>query len=116
MKTALIVVTLLASSAMAAERRLGQVVATAPTSQNNNTTAAPFAVPGNARISIQCSADAYVVISDSPTKTATNVEVKLAADVLFPTSTPSGFAGFVSILPVSGSSTCQVFVRTGNEV
>lgn len=116
MRTALILGALLASSAMAAERRLGQVVATAPTAQNNNTTAAPFTVPGNARISIQCSADAYVVISDSAAKVATNVEVKIAADILFPTSTPSGFSGFVSILPVTGSATCQVYVRSGNEV
>lgn len=100
----------------AAERRVGQVVATAPTAQNNSTTAAPFSLPGSTRISIQCNADAYVVISDSSSKLATNVEVKLAADVLFPTSTPSALNGFVSILPASGSATCQVFIRSGNEV
>lgn len=116
MRRALLLGALLALPALAAERRIGQVVATAPTAQNNSTTAAPFTVPGNARISIQCSADAYVVISDSPTKLATNVEVKIAADVLFPTSTPGGLNGYVSVLPASGSATCQVYIRSGNEV
>lgn len=101
--------------AEAAERRIGTITATAPTAQSNSTTGVPFTVPANAKLSIQCDADAYVVVGTSPV-TATSGEVRIAAGSLFPTSTGSGGAGAISILPVTGTAICNVFVRSGNEV
>ena len=105
----------MALCANAAERRIGTIAATAPTAQSNTSTGVPFSVPANTKLSIQCDADVYVVVA-AGTVTATANEVKISAGSLFPTSTPSGAGGVVSILPVSGSATCNVFVRSGNEV
>ena len=115
MRTAIILAGLLAGQAMAAERRIGAIAATSPTAKNNSTTAVPFTIPATSKISIQCDADVFVVVSGESTKLATNVEVKITAGVLFPTSTPNG-AAFVSVLPSTGTANCQVFVRAGNEV
>lgn len=106
------------SVAVAAESRIGKIAATAPTAKNNQTTAVPFNIGGNTRLSIQCDAPAYVLVSNSSAALATADDVKVAADGLFPTITAgsAGVAAYVSILPVTGSATCKVFVRTGNEV
>ena len=104
--------------AVAAESRLGKITSTAPTAQNNGTTATPFVVPSGTRLSIQCDADAYVAVSQSSTALATAEDVKIAAGSLFPTSTPksAGVPSYVSVLPVAGTANCRVFVRSGDEV
>lgn len=104
--------------AVAAESRLGKVTATAPTAQNNATTAVAFTVPSGTRISIQCDADVHVAVSQSSTALATAEDVKIASGSLFPTSTPksAGVPSYVSILPVSGTANCRVYVRSGDEV
>jgi hypothetical protein len=104
------------SAAVAAERRVGKVAATAPTAKNNATTAVAFSIAGNAKLSIQCDAPAYVAVTNDSSYVATADDVKVAADSLFPTTTPSSVSGYVSILPVTGTATCKVFVRSGNEV
>lgn len=102
----------------AAEKLVGKIAATAPTAKNNSSTAVPFTIGSGAKISVQCDAPVYVAVSQSSTQLATADEVKVAADQLFPTSTPSGtgIPAYVSILPVSGSAVCRVYTRTGNEV
>lgn len=105
------------SGAVAAEKRIGKIAATAPTAKNNATTAVTFVIAGNAKLSIQCDAASYVAVSNDSTYVATADDVKVAADSLFPTSTPSGSSpGYVSILPVTGTANCKVYVRSGNEV
>jgi hypothetical protein len=107
----------LVSPAFAAEKRVGKIAATSPTAKNNATTTTPFSLGGNTLLSIQCDAASYVAVTTDPAYVATADDVKVAADGLFPTSTAKGVgAAYVSVLPVTGSATCRVFIRSGDEV
>lgn len=105
-----------ASPSVAGERYLGVITAT--TTKNNSDTAVAFAIPANAKISVQCDVAAYVRVGNSSTLTVTSSNgVKVTADALFLTSTNSGTTSgaYVAALPVSGTANCKVFDRTGNE-
>lgn len=108
---------LLSMPAAAGEKYIGTLVATS--SVNNSTTATPFNIPSNQKLSIQCDAIAYVLVCSSTTGcTATSTNgVKLAADALFQTSTPSTTTGaaYVAALSASGTANCRVFTRAGTE-
>ena len=111
---------LIAATAWAGERFIGTI--SASTSFNNSTTDAGFAIPSNQKLSIQCTEGAYVVICDKLTGcTATSTTgVKLPADALFQTSTPStttgaAYVAILSTLTDGGYSNCRVFTRSGTE-
>jgi hypothetical protein len=113
-------VTAFALHAFAGEVRIGKITATSPTAQNNKTTATPFFVPSDTRLTVQCDAAVYIEVTDGAVCTAaTSDSFKLAADAWLPTSTPPGHAhhlgGCVSILPVTGTANCKVATRSGNE-
>lgn len=111
------VLILLSAFVHAGETRVGKITATAPTAKNNSTTAVPFTLGGNTKLSIQCDAVAFVLVTTNSAALATADDVKIAADQLFPTSTPSGVgATYISILPASGTANCKVYIRSGNEV
>lgn len=117
MRRLLLALCLLASPALAGERYLGTITAT--TTKNNTDTAAAFGIPAGAKLSVQCDATAYVLVctsSASCSATTTN-GIKVAADQLFTTSTPSSSAGagYVAVVSASGTANCRVFERAGNE-
>lgn len=97
------------------ERYLGTIVAT--TTTTNSSTATPFTINNGARLSIQPDAACYVAVSASSSVTATTTNgVKVEANALFPTSVPpTGSAGYVAVLAVSGTVNAKVFEREGNE-
>jgi len=117
MRHLLLAACLIASPALAGEKYIGTLVATS--SVNNSTTATPFAVPSNQKLSVQCDAVAYILICSTTTGcTATSTNgVKVAADALFTTSTPSTTTGsaYVAALSSSGTANCRVFTRSGTE-
>lgn len=117
MRNAVLAACLLALPASAGERYLGKITAT--TTKNNTDTAVPFGIPAGARLSVQCDATAYVTVCPAVGACAATADngIKVAADQLFTTSTPSnpGGTGFVAVLSPSGTANCRVFERSGNE-
>lgn len=121
-RLSLLVVLFGALSASAGERYLG-TISSAAVDTTNATTAAPFVVPTNALLTIQCkSGGAYIITDDTVAVTAVR-GVLVSSGVPFPTSTSSQNVVFVSgarsaivrILAVSGTVTCDVYARRGNE-
>lgn len=117
MRNAVLVACLLALPASAGERYLGKITAT--TTKNNTDTAVPFSIPASAKLSVQCDATAYVTVCPAvgTCVATTDNGIKVSADQLFTTSTPSnqGGTGFVAVLSASGTANCRVFERAGNE-
>lgn len=111
-----------ALSASAGERYLG-TISSAGADTTNATTAAPFVVPTNALLTIQCKAAAAYVITDDTVAVTAVRGVLVALGVAFPTSTSSQNVVFVSgarsaivrVISVSGTAACDVFERRGNE-
>ncbi len=133
-------VVLLSLPAFAGERLLGSIVSAAGADTTNATTATPFAVPPETKLTIQCSAATSICMNSSTTctlaGTTTNpgVAVSAAPDKL-PTSAGTGdltttsgaavsppktvvVAGKKSVtvrIVASGASTCNVYARNGDE-
>lgn len=136
--------------AWAAEKYLGKVISAWESdagilARNNylvDSGYSAFQVPCNSLISVQCNADTYVGVFDTPlTGVTSTTGVLVGANMLLPTSTgacpgPNGltipstladggpttitgiYGSFVSIgsaLTDGGFSTCKVFSRKGNE-
>jgi len=107
--------------AFAGETLLGTLTSTGA-DVTNATTGVPFYVPPDAKLTVQCDAAAYF-ISDDATAITSARGVKLAADVIFPTSTGALVRVTVSgqssavlrLISVSGTANCKVFQRRGNE-
>jgi hypothetical protein len=111
------ILVLASAPAFAGERYLGTIVAT--TTKNNTDTASPFGIPAGAKLSVQCDATAFVLVCQNAagcSATSTN-GIKLTADQLFTTSTPSSPSGvgLVAVVSPSGTANCRVFERAGNE-
>lgn len=115
---------LVASWVWAGENRfLGRLTSTG-TSINNASTAAPFAIPPGAKITIYCDAASRVLV-DNPSTAASGATtgVPVAAATLFPTSVGrangqqiSGVASAqIAMISVSGTANCDVWQRDGNE-
>lgn len=124
MRKPLLLLCLLAAPAWAGERLLGTLVSAAGADTTNSSTAAPFAVPFGAKLTVQCNATAYF-ITDTTTAASSTTAMKLSADEKFPTSTGSSGTGptatvsgkLSAVLRVAGPAavTCLVFTRQGNE-
>jgi hypothetical protein len=89
--------------------------------KDNSTTGVPFVISNHAKITIQCDADAYVLVSTLITVSASN-GLKVKADVPWQTSVndslltiSSKSSGTVRVISVSGTVNCKVFARTGDE-
>jgi hypothetical protein len=111
--------------AHAGERYLGSIVSGAGADTTNISTAAPFVIPGGARLTIQCTATAYVIGDTTTAVTATN-GVTVPADAIFLTKqasspmvpvTVSLVVMTTTILRIAGPAavTCDVFARNGDE-
>ncbi len=128
MKHALIVIALLsASTAFAGETYLGALVSAAGADITNDSTATPFYVPSDAKITVVCNAAAYV-ITDTRSAATTNGTngLPVSSGEKFPTSTgtqvkvstASGTAAAGgAIVRIAGAAavTCWVYARRGNE-
>ena len=126
MKHALIVaVALCASSAFAGERYLGAIASVAGADTSNDSTATPFFIPSDAKLTIVCNAAAYVITdSRSAATTAGTNGLPLSSGEKFPTSTGSQVkvvsataANGGAIVRIAGAAavTCWVYERRGNE-
>lgn len=120
-KLALLLTFLVASAAHAGENRhLGAIVVSGA-SLTNLTTAAPFAIPPGALITISCTASVQILVDNFVVSTGTTGTkgVPIPATTLFPTSvgkqngTVSGVAS--AIIAIIGTATCDVWQRVGNE-
>ena len=115
----------LSSTALAGEKYLGTITSTG-SDTTNVTTSTAFYIPPDAKITIQCSATAYVITDSSSAVTSSN-GVKLSADTIFPTSTGSQVrdapvtdggttkGAIVRVISASGTVNCLVFERRGSE-
>jgi len=117
-KIVLLLSALLATQVFGAEQAIG-VITSAGASTTNASTAAPFSIQGNTKLSIQCDAIAFVKVGDSvqgvtATTSATGSSVKILADQLFLTSTATE-QNLIAIISASGTANCRVFTRRGDE-
>lgn len=131
--TRLVALAVLALSldSVAGEKYLGVIVSAAGADTTNATTAAPFAIPKGAQITIACTASAYICampLASSPTSACTaslagsNPGVPVTANEKFPTSTSTQNAVTVAsttsaTVRIVGTAAvnCVVWERTGNE-
>lgn len=120
---ALALVYLLALEASAGENKYLGVLSSAGTTINNGTTAAPFVIPPNSKITMHCSAAVFVYVDNATTATSGATKgVPVGASTLFPTSVQgskivisSVLSAVVAMIPSSGSATCDVWQRDGAE-
>lgn len=125
MKRLIAALCLLSLPAFAGESYLGAIVSAAGADTSNDSTATPFFIPSDAKLTIFCNAAAYV-ITDSRTAantTGTN-GLPLTASEKFPTSTgtmvkvnSATAANGGAIVRIAGAAavTCYVYQRRGNE-
>ena len=124
MKNALVVAALFcAGPALEGERLLGSIVSVAGADTTNATTATPFFVPSDAKITTWCGAAGFIITDTLTPASATNA-MPVAANEKFPTSTgtmvkapPGTAATGGAIVRIFGAAavTCFVFERRGNE-
>jgi hypothetical protein len=91
-----------------ADVRIGTIVAT--TTKNNSDTAAPFDIPRNTRLVVQCDVETYITWGTATTAAATAASgLKLAADEKWETNSTAANI-YLAALPVSaGTANCKVF-------
>ena len=122
---------LFALPASAGERFLGIIVSGAGADTTNATTAAPFAIPPGAQITMACTAAAFICaapLASSPSAACTaslagaNPGVPVSANEKFPTSTSTqatvtSASSTSSTVRIVGAAAvnCVVWERRGNE-
>ena len=122
---------LFALPASAGERFLGIIVSGAGADTTNATTAAPFAIPPGAQITMACTAAAFICaapLASSPSAACTaslagaNPGVPVSANEKFPTSTSTQATATIasstsSTVRIVGAAAvnCVVWERRGNE-
>lgn len=125
-RLAVVLAVILSAPAFAGETYRGIIVSAAGADTTNASTAAPFVVAANTKLTIVCTAAAFICVGPT-TCTASlagaNPGVPVAASEKFPTSSQ----GMVSGVTISGASTavvrivsttavnCVVFERKGDE-
>ena len=134
MKRLAIIGALCAATAWAGEVFLGVIIATSGADTTNATTATPFCIAGDSKLSIWCDAAAYIS-TDTTQQTGSfldggtnaTVGVPVQASTLFPTSVGSlvkhvsdgGTASGCAILRVGAApgttARCYVYSRRGSE-
>lgn len=131
MTRVLLLSALLSLPAVAGERFLGIIVSGAGADTTNATTAAPFAIPAAAKITIACTASAFICavpLASTPGAACTaslagaNPGVPVIANEKFPTSTSSQYKVTVAssssaTVRIVGTAAvnCVVWERFGNE-
>lgn len=116
---------LLSLPAFAGETYLGAIVSAAGADTSNDSTATPFLIPSDAKLTVVCNASAYV-ITDSRSAATTNGTngLPLSSGEKFPTSTgtlvkvvsaTAANGGAIVRIAGAGAVTCWVYQRRGNE-
>lgn len=120
---ALIIALLVSVTANAGEfKYLGRLTSTG-TSVNNTTTAVPFQIPNNAKITIYCDAAARVLHeNESTANSGATMGVPIPATTLFASSALSAkvrvsgvLSAVMAMISISGTSNCDVWLRSGTE-
>jgi len=129
MRTSLRLVALLslalAAPAVASEQYIGKIVSAAGADTTNGTTATPFRVPPATKLTLWCSASAFIAVDTLTASSATSGALPVTAQEKFPTSTGSAGSNpsitvssqLSAVVRISGPAavTCYVSVRLGNE-
>lgn len=127
MKNLLLVVAVcLSAPAFAGEKYLGAIVSGAGADTTNDSTATPFYVPRDAKLTIFCNAAAYIITDTRTAATTAGTNgLPVTANQLFPTSTGSQVPTISSATAANGGAivriagaaavTCWVYERRGNE-
>lgn len=119
-KLSLLAVLLLGLPATAGENKYLGAIVVSGSSLTNATTAAPFAIPPGALVTVYCTA-AVQILTDATVVTTTGAGkgLPVAASVYFPTSIGKRLTSVGGIdsglLAVIGTGTCDVWQRIGNE-
>ena len=113
-------VILLSVTATAGENRYLGAIVVAGSSLNNTTTAAPFVIPGGAKITVVCSAAVNMLVDNLSTAASGATKgLPIGANSIFPTSvgktltTISGAS--TALVAVIGTGTCDIWQRDGSE-
>lgn len=116
--------TLASPPALAGEMRYLGVIRSTGTSVNNMTTAAPFVIPPNAKLTLYCDAAGRLLTDSTSVATSgTTKGLPVAASVYFPTSVGNQNTGAISgtttaliaWISNSGTTNCDVWQRLGTE-
>lgn len=120
---ALLIALLVVRNSSAGEfKYLGRLTSTG-TSVNNTTTAVPFQIPSNAKLTVYCDVAARILHeSDSTANSGATTGVPLPATTLFATSALSAktrvggvLSALMAMISVTGTANCDVWLRTGTE-
>ena len=112
---------LLATSAGAGENKYLGAVVVSGASLTNLTTAAPFAIPPGAYLTINCTAAIqYLADSTVVTTSGAGKGLPIPASTNFPTSVGKGLSYFPANSPTAliafiGTGTCDIWQRSGLE-
>lgn len=118
-------VALLSLPAFAGERLLGTIVSAGGADTTNSTTASPFYIPSDTKLTIWCNATGFVITDTTTAASATNA-MPVSALEKFPTSTGTqvkfstalgnaAAGGAIARIFGAAAITCYVFERRGNE-
>jgi len=106
---------------------LGAIASPDGGSFSNYTTATTFPIPQGTKVTMYCTAATQLLTDNLTTATSgTKKGLPIAATTIFPTSVGRAIAAFtdggvatptavIAIIPVSGTSTCDVWTRMGTE-
>jgi hypothetical protein len=106
---------------------LGAIASPDGGSFSNYTTATTFPIPQGSKVTMYCTAATQLLTDNLTTATSgTKKGLPIAATTIFPTSVGRVMASFtdggiatptavIAIIPVSGTSTCDVWLRMGTE-
>lgn len=113
-------VILLSVTATAGENRYLGAIVVSGSSLNNTTTAAPFVIPGGAKITMVCTAAVNVLTDNAATATSGAIKgLPWDANKALPTSvgkTLTMLAGApTALVAVIGTGTCDFWQRSGTE-
>ena len=113
-------VMLLAVSAKAGENRYLGAIVVSGSSLNNTTTAAPFVIPGGAKITVVCTAAVNILVDNLSTATSGATKgLPVASGAIFPTSvgkTLTTISGqWTALIAIIGTGTCDIWQRSGTE-
>lgn len=116
----LVLLCLFATPTQAGENKYLGAIVVSGSSLTNLSTAAPFAIPGGALLTINCTAAMNMLVDNTSTATSGATKgLPVPASTNFPTSVGKAFSLLsgspTAVIAIIGTGTCDVWQRSGTE-